>query len=132
MNYLNLDAATFASTFALVSGALNVPGTGSGSGNVYTDPTASSNEGFPDDLVVVLDASQAASEGAAATALSCSLSQNSDGTCPLTCTGGPGSQFYSCTNQLGLFLGADGGSGNECYTASDYSPISPFVVGPVT
>lgn len=73
------------------------------------------------------DAAGETAEGNAATLLSCSISQNADGTCPLTCTGNGGSQFYYCANE-GNAIQLDGdASPGDCGNYA-YTSLSAFIV----
>ncbi|KAF2479165.1 hypothetical protein BDY17DRAFT_313729 [Neohortaea acidophila] len=123
---ITLDTTTtFASAFALVNGTLSVVAASFGVGDtIYADPTSASDQGFPDNTLIGLTPADAAAQGGEATAVLCSISQQSDGTCPLTCTGNGGSQFYYCSGGIPLIALGSGGAPGGCDSASEYTTFS--------
>lgn len=59
--------------------------------------------------------------------LTCSITQNEDGSCPLSCTGNGGSQFFTCSDDLNnaVQIGEEGG---DCATDDAYTEVTPFVI----
>lgn len=123
-DFLALRTLDEGTEFNLVAGALiddpSVLQDGAGD-TLYTDPE-SAHSFFNSDTVQGFLTPPTFTTG---TALSCSVSQNpNDGTCPLTCTGGEGSQFYYCKSEaVEIELGSSEPPGT-CSTAADYSKIT--------
>lgn len=126
--------STFNFTNGGLTGALTVVSTNADLGDaaaaagdgIYTDPNALFS-GAQADSLYGLQPSDAATQGA--TAISCSVVQNADGTCPLTCTGNGGSQFYGCDDDFAsdIQIGPAGPPG-VCDMNSAYNPIDPYIV----
>lgn len=124
--------ATDPSEFTLALGAITVSAATSGEGSMlYADPSYAVNSvNAPQDTVFAFGLGEVSS---GASLLSCSVSQNEDGTCPLTCTGNGGTNFYYCSAtsepivQIGD-LTAD--SEGECSGYGSAVTISAYAVTP--
>ena len=64
--------------------------------------------------------------GTGAQALICIITQNTDGSCPLTCQGNAGSQFFDCGETRAQI---DGRQYGDCNNEDNYFPFSALVIG---
>lgn len=121
-----IQLASAGSEFSLALGALTVFDATTGVGDqLYTDTTfASNSEVYPDYVFAFNAASLPDSD---ATLLACTVSQNGDGTCPLTCTGNGGSDFYTCGETENVEIG-DTDDGGDCGNFVATIEISAYVV----
>ncbi|KAF2479158.1 hypothetical protein BDY17DRAFT_313723 [Neohortaea acidophila] len=131
--YVSLQPLSDANYFSLQDGSLTVED--SSNYELYADPAYAT---IADDYIggeygptTVFAFNTTDYQGE--TALSCSITQNSDQTCPLTCTGNGGSQFYYCPSAADgpeptVLLGPANTAGKNC--GSTPVLFSAFVVGP--
>ncbi|KAF2479162.1 hypothetical protein BDY17DRAFT_330844 [Neohortaea acidophila] len=121
--------------FTLLAGALTGTTVISPSGRsedptlqqLYTDQSYAATLDYQPDYLFGFTAANVPANGSA-TALSCTISQNPDGSCPLSCTG-DGNQFFYCNG----YDYASFGSGTTCPTGDGtYIPFTAYAVSDVT